>query len=70
METLRFTPKLITVKSFYKGNADPNWLDFTFVQWVFHGPYEKALFGSAKFHIEELEISFESDEVTIYHVRP
>ncbi|MBI3163440.1 MAG: hypothetical protein HYZ24_02065 [Chloroflexi bacterium] len=70
METLRFTPKLITVESFYKGNADPNWLDFTIVQWVFHGPYEQALFGSAKFQIEELEISFESGEVTIYHVRP
>jgi hypothetical protein len=67
METLAFEEKQSAVEAYYQGKLPDDWLDPA-VQWVFYGPYERAL--SADFQAApDLELMFENEAVRIYAVK-
>ncbi|MFL7869534.1 MAG: hypothetical protein AB8I58_11925, partial [Anaerolineales bacterium] len=68
METLDYDTKSSLVDTYFQGQADPNWLETTKVQWVFYGPYERALAGEAIIDDSGLQVAYQSTEVTIYRV--
>ncbi|MBM3123580.1 MAG: hypothetical protein FJZ87_00735 [Chloroflexi bacterium] len=70
METLYYLTRLEEVETFFRGNANPGWLENSGVKWILVGPYEQDTFGLTGISGTNTAIVYMSEEVAIYRVGP
>ncbi len=67
-ETLKYAYKSQLIDTFYRGEADTNWLVNADSAWVLYGPYEQRISLDNKIYSLMLEKKYQYNDVIIYHV--